>query len=154
MGRFRNAVWWRLDERLAKEETLTPPGQLDSPLLCSGPWMSTVVLYCWCHSDSASVLFYFTLNSILSWSMLSMLTVPDADCSVYTIFILICKNAFCIVQKLSMLSLRKFSIFAVTFCCWLTYNHCVGDRLTHFCRCLSYEGTICNTVVITLALLL
>ena len=23
--------------------------------------MSTVVLYCWCHSDSASVLLYFTL---------------------------------------------------------------------------------------------
>ena len=26
------------------------------------PWMSTVVLYCWCHSDSASVLLYFTLK--------------------------------------------------------------------------------------------
>ena len=24
--------------------------------------MSTVVLYCWCHSDSASVLLYFTLT--------------------------------------------------------------------------------------------
>ena len=24
--------------------------------------MSTVVLYCWCHSDSASVLLYFTYN--------------------------------------------------------------------------------------------
>ena len=23
--------------------------------------MSTVVLYCWCHSDSASVILYFTL---------------------------------------------------------------------------------------------
>ena len=30
-------------------------------LVCRGPWMSTVVLYCWCHSDSASVLLYFTL---------------------------------------------------------------------------------------------
>ena len=29
---------------------------------CRGPWMSTVVLYCWCHSDSASVLLYFTCN--------------------------------------------------------------------------------------------
>ena len=30
---------------------------------CRGPWMSTVVLYCWCHSDSASVLLYFTLDT-------------------------------------------------------------------------------------------
>ena len=50
---------WRM--RLAKQETLTPPGHLVSPLVCRGPWMSTVVLYCWCHSDSASVLLYFTL---------------------------------------------------------------------------------------------
>ena len=28
---------------------------------CRGPWMSTVVLYCWCHSDGASVILYFTL---------------------------------------------------------------------------------------------
>ena len=47
--------------RLAKQETLTPPGHLVSPLVCRGPWMSTVVLYCWCHSDSASVLLYFTI---------------------------------------------------------------------------------------------
>ena len=46
--------------RLAKQETLTPPGHLVSPLVCRGPWMSTVVLYCWCHSDDASVLLYFT----------------------------------------------------------------------------------------------
>ena len=44
--------------------TLTPPAHLVSPLVCRGPWMSTVVLYCWCHSDSASVLLYFTLNTI------------------------------------------------------------------------------------------
>ena len=49
---------WRV--RLAKQETLTPPGHLVSPLVCRGPWMSTVVLYCWCHGDSASVLLYFT----------------------------------------------------------------------------------------------
>ena len=52
---------WR--GRQAKQETLTPPGHLISPLVCRGPWMSTVVLYCWCHSDSASVLLYFTLFS-------------------------------------------------------------------------------------------
>ena len=50
---------WRV--RLAKQETPTPPGHLVSPLICRGPWISTVVLYCWCHSNSASVLLYFTL---------------------------------------------------------------------------------------------
>ena len=44
-----------------------------SPLVCRGPWMSTVVLYCWCHSDDASVLLYFTLlfeseDSFTNWS--------------------------------------------------------------------------------------
>ena len=46
---------------LAKQESLTPPGHLVSPLVCRGPWMSNVVLYCWCHSDSASVLLYTKL---------------------------------------------------------------------------------------------
>ena len=50
---------WRV--RLARQETLTPPGHLVSPLVCRGPWISIVVLYCWCHSNSASVLLYFTL---------------------------------------------------------------------------------------------
>ena len=54
---------WRV--RLAKQETLTPPWHLVSPLVCRGPWMSTVVLYFWCHSDSASVLLYFTFLSHL-----------------------------------------------------------------------------------------
>ena len=49
---------WRV--WLAKQETLTPPGHLVSPLVCN-QLMSTVVLYCWCHSDSASVLLYVTL---------------------------------------------------------------------------------------------
>ena len=39
----------------------SPSGHLVSPLVCTGPWMYTVVLYCWCHSESASVLLYFTL---------------------------------------------------------------------------------------------
>ena len=55
---------WRV--RLAKQETMTAPGHLVSPLVCRGPWMSTVVLYCWCHSDSASVLLYFTLVQVHS----------------------------------------------------------------------------------------
>ena len=33
----------------------------ESELELHGLWMSTVVLYCCCHSDSASVLLYFTL---------------------------------------------------------------------------------------------
>ena len=52
---------WRVS--LAKQETLTPPGNLGSPLVCRDPWMSTVVLYCWYRSDSASVLLYFTFLS-------------------------------------------------------------------------------------------
>ena len=60
---------WRV--QLAKQETLTPPGHLVSPLVFRGPWMSTVVLYCWCHSDSASVLLYFTflLNAAVNGFM-------------------------------------------------------------------------------------
>ena len=53
--------------RLAKQETLTPPRHLVSPLVCRGPWMSTVVLYCWCHSDKGSVLSYLTLMLTFSW---------------------------------------------------------------------------------------
>ena len=34
---------WRV--RLAKQESLTPPEHLVSPLVCRGPWMSTVALY-------------------------------------------------------------------------------------------------------------
>ena len=34
----RGHSWW---VRLAKQETLTPPRHLVSPLICRGPWMST-----------------------------------------------------------------------------------------------------------------
>ena len=44
---------------------------LVSPLVCRGPWMSTVVLYCWYHRDSASVLLYFTLLQIRNDSAVS-----------------------------------------------------------------------------------
>ena len=54
---------WRV--RLAKQETLTSPGHLVSPLFCRGPWMSTVVLYRQRYSDDASVLLYFTFLSHL-----------------------------------------------------------------------------------------
>ena len=50
------------------------PGHLVSPLVCRGPCVSTVVLYCWCHSGSASVLLYFTWiqsSSINSHALLS-----------------------------------------------------------------------------------
>ena len=33
-----------------------------------GHWVSTVVLYCWCYSDTASVLLYFTL---VRWQFLT-----------------------------------------------------------------------------------
>ena len=64
---------WRV--RIAKQETLTPPGHLVSPLVCRGPWMSTVVLYCLCYSDRASVLLYFTLT-IFSSNFWASLFVP------------------------------------------------------------------------------
>ena len=35
---------------------------LVSPLVCRGPWMFPVVLYFWCHSDIASVLWYFNVE--------------------------------------------------------------------------------------------
>ena len=54
---------WRV--WLAGREALAPPGRLVSPLVCGGPWVSTMVLYCWCHSDDASVLLYFTFLSHL-----------------------------------------------------------------------------------------
>ena len=74
---------WRV--RIAKQETLTPPGHLFSPLVCRGPWMSSVVFFCWCHSDSASVLLYFTLaevsflysNYLLSWWVLVDQRAPE-----------------------------------------------------------------------------
>ena len=64
-----------LRARLAKQETLIPPGYLVSPLVCRGPWMSTVVLYCWCHSDSALVLLYFTSTPLSNWEILMKLTI-------------------------------------------------------------------------------
>ena len=51
--------------RLAKQETPTPAGHLVSPMVFRGPWMSTVVLCCWCYSGSATVILYFTFLSYL-----------------------------------------------------------------------------------------
>ena len=42
----------------AKQETLTPPGHLVSPLVCRGPWMSIVVLYC-CATVSSFVFYTY-----------------------------------------------------------------------------------------------
>ena len=71
---------WRV--RLAKQETLTPPGHLVSPLVCRGLWMSTVELYYWCHSDSASVLLYFTsfYDVFTLYSSLFSLKVQITEC--------------------------------------------------------------------------
>ena len=115
---------WRV--RLAKQETLTPPGHLVvipigsyfkmsylleywsdrseiwntywiwSSLICRGPWMSTMVLYCWCHSDGASVLLYFTLlchkihtkspDKYQNYNL--MLSIVDCSSLCYIIFVL------------------------------------------------------------------
>ena len=67
----------------SQQETLTSPGHLVSPLVYRGPWMSTVLIYCWCYSDSASVVLYFTFKSrvfILPYGAVS--TVPrEGFCS-------------------------------------------------------------------------
>ena len=47
--------------RAGGDDSSRAPG-LTSGLQGRGPWMSTMVLYCWCHSDSASVLLYFTFQ--------------------------------------------------------------------------------------------
>ena len=52
---------WRV--RLAKQETPTLSGQLVASLVSTGPWMSTVVLYCLCHNDSALSYFIFQFLS-------------------------------------------------------------------------------------------
>ena len=81
--------------RLAKQETLTPPGHLVSPLVCRGPWMSDVVLYCLCHSDSASVLLYFTfLSHLFALPCWAGSTVPRGGVwlKCYYAFFLVCCN--------------------------------------------------------------
>ena len=64
------------------EETLTPPGHLVSSLVYRGPWMSTLVLCCWCHSDSASVLLYFTFQ--LGYNKVSFKTTINNRKHVYS----------------------------------------------------------------------
>ena len=49
----RRHSWWM---RLAKQEMLTPPGHLVSPLVWQGSMNVHRGALCWCHSDSASVL--------------------------------------------------------------------------------------------------
>ena len=53
------------DAGVSSWQHFPPPRHLVSPLVCRGSWMSTVVLYCWCHSDSASVLLYFTFKYLV-----------------------------------------------------------------------------------------
>ena len=80
---YGNTVWTKhldRDKQKTSEEAISnirafmagsasQAGDVDSsraPGLTSGlqgPWMSTVVLYFWCHCDSASVLLYFTFLS-------------------------------------------------------------------------------------------
>ena len=100
---------WRV--RLAKQGTLTPPGHLVSPLICRGPWMSTVVLYCWCHGDSASVHLYFTLNK----SLLNMLQSYCSSTHVTLHFVII--THFVIHYKLRWIS-TQFVIHRISN--WVT----------------------------------
>ena len=109
---------WRL--RLAKQETLTPPGHLVSPLVCRGPWMSTVVLYCWCHSDSASVLLYFisySHNNVLFCFISENKNVCKN--SPVALDVHSCNN-YCIWTSISVMT-RPFSAFCTFLLLWPSY---------------------------------
>ena len=54
------------------QETLTPPGHLVSPLVCRGPWMSTVVLYCWFQVTCISSLVFNILFNVL-WTLFDVI---------------------------------------------------------------------------------
>ena len=78
--------------------------------------MSTVVLYCWCHSDSASVLLYFTLlwlTNTLNWRM------------VYTINYVKSSNAVFTFAEISILYFNYFLRVSLL----LNLRHC-GHMLT------------------------
>ena len=103
---------WRV--RLAKQETLTPPGHLVSPLVCRDPWMSTVVLYCWYHSDSASFLLYFTfLSHSFPLPCGAGSTVPPWLKCYYTFFLVCCG---CNTSYIVMVHAKcRASIYIYTF---------------------------------------
>ena len=85
--------------RLAKQETLTPPGHLVSPLVCRSPWISTVVLYCWCHSDSASVLLYFVFVLMLWQFSSEFVLFPDRISNTLRYFYFASERLFVTNQK-------------------------------------------------------
>ena len=99
---------WRV--RLAKQETLTPPGHLVSPLLCRGPRMSTVVLYYWCHSDSASVILYFTFGLNTDQGRVS------SRVAYFTGVIALCKNLIFWTFSVSLWD------FDLKCCIWLGFD--------------------------------
>ena len=73
---------WTRDQNIDSYEEISFLGKiyssyhLVSPLACRGPWMSNVVICCWCHIDSASVLLYFTLSKTKTkfWKILIFTT--------------------------------------------------------------------------------
>ena len=104
---------WRV--RLATQETLTPPGHLVSPLICRGPWMSTVVLYCWCHSDSASVFCILHL-----WFVLNIMPLFF---NMYIFFVRI--KCYCTLDNLTSVQIWIQSAFVYVICREI-YLACLG----------------------------
>ena len=107
---------WRV--RLAKQETLTSPGYLVSPLVSRGPWISTVVLYCCSHSDSASVLLYFTFLSHffpLPCGVGSKVSREGFDSSVIMPFFLVCWG--CDTSYIVSVHIQcQATIYTLSFC--------------------------------------
>ena len=94
---------WRVS--LAQQETLTIPGAHGF----QGPWRSTVVLYCWCHSDSASVLSYFTY-----WS-----SVLGVCFSTWALWVRNTLWKICFSFKM----FSTFAFLAVRLSPYMTFNH-------------------------------
>ena len=65
-SRFCSLVLSMICLWLSKQEALTPPGHVVSPLASRGPMN---VLFCKCHIDGTSFLLYFTFRKLSLWTL-------------------------------------------------------------------------------------
>ena len=86
--------------------------------------MSTVVLYCWCHSDSASVLLYFTFGRDLNLYFTVQEVQKVTDQEIYTNNINIAIYIYILFKKVThnILVYRQVQIIvAVTCVLYISY---------------------------------